>query len=112
MIIRRTDQLKPGDVVLADHGLQRVIASVREAIEHGEPVVWDVEYVHPIAIPAPHGSWATANHPWKVLEPSKLDLAVQRANELAEKYPAGGSPRISELLRDFSDLLALFRAAQ
>jgi len=112
VITKRTDELSPGDVVLTDHGQQRVIASVREATElsttqHPEPI-WDVEYVHPIAIPSPHGAWAAPDDQWRVVEPSKLDLAVQRAQELADKYQDPNPP----FNKDFDELLALFRAAR
>jgi hypothetical protein len=108
VITKRTDQLRPGDVVKLYASPPRTIASVQTTEFNG---LLRVRY-EPIEISGANGGVAEEDAQWDVIEPSKLDLAVQRAQELADSYPAGGTFLISEQLKDFSQLLALFRAAR
>ena len=109
MITKTTAELRPGDVVETEHGfLHRIIKTIEPA--RGG---FDIRFVHPISIPAPYGAWAEAEDEWQVVEPSKLDLAVQRAQELADKYDQPDSfVTESDEHADLRVLLELFRAAR
>jgi hypothetical protein len=109
MITKRTDELRPGDVVIHHQGYRHTIASVAPSSVIGG--MYRVAYESE-AVSAPHGAIAEAEDEWQVDAPSPLDLAVQRAQELADQYPEGGSFLISGQLKDFSDLLKMFRAAR
>jgi hypothetical protein len=49
---------------------------------------------------------------WQVVEPSKLDLAVKRAQELADEYGVAFDVPLGAQTKQFHELLAMFRAAQ
>lgn len=107
---KRTDELRPGDRVQTPYGTR----TVREVLETDvvsefgtHCVAWEKEWY-----PAPRAEWAPAEQPWQVGEPSKLDLAVQRAQELVDQYDTQDEVPIAVRAKDLHDLLALFRAAR
>lgn len=111
MIIRRTDELRPGDIVKTGHSMQRTVASAtaRPELESDIPELWEVQYA-PLA-GGPRGVWVAAFEIWSVFEPSPLDLAVRRAQELADTYQ--GEKVFSTVANyEFAKLLDLFRAAR
>lgn len=111
MITKRTDKLQPGDRVYTPNGDQ-VIHSVKQT--EVDPAWGDllVKYIPRQGLPGPWGAYANASDTWQVFEPSKLDEAVQRAQELADTYRSGRPYKISEALVDFHKLLDMFRAAR
>jgi hypothetical protein len=102
MITKLTRELKPGDVVDI-FGARRTIASVTPT---QVPDLLRVLY-EPVSSFAAHGGCADADDEWQVDAPSKLDLAVQRAQELADQFDGDGVNA-----REVSDLFDLFRAAR
>lgn len=102
MITKRTDELQPGDVVMV-FGHRFTIASVLPTSLEGllrvryEPTSSDFT-----------GGHAEADREWQVDAPSPLDLAFQRAQELADQYANGGYVTG----QDIFELLELFRAAR
>lgn len=107
MITKRTDELKPGDVVMLYGRESRAVASVTPTITEG---LLRVQY-EPIGTAAASGRYAEAEDEWRVDAPSPLDLAVQRAQELATQYDHR-SPSVNQALQDYGLLLDLFRAAR
>jgi hypothetical protein len=106
---KRTDQLRPGDVVRRFGTPDRTVASVEiSAI----PGLLRVRYV-PISVSSAYGGTAEAGDPWQVVEPTALDLAIQRAQELADYYDtASERPVHSEQAQHLRVLLDLFRDAR
>ena len=108
MITKLTRELEPGDVVVI-FGQRRTVASL-ETSSH-VPDLIRVMYV-PINEAAGTGGWAEPDDVWQVDAPSKLDLAVQRAQELADHYDRQDEVPVAVRAKDLHDLLALFRAAR
>lgn len=107
MITKRTDELRPGDRVRTTYGERAVRGVTGPRPGHRwYSVLWKMG-----SLPGPKGEWAEAEDEWQVVEPSKLDLAVQRAQELATAYDHV-SPSVNDALRDYGLLLDLFRAAR
>lgn len=107
MITKLTSELKPGDVVIRE-GFRRTIVSARPAVEQGEPLLWDVQYER-FKYPTATGTWAAMSDEWTLDEPSNLDLAVQRAQELADQW---FNTRDGVNGREISEMFDLFRAAR
>jgi hypothetical protein len=109
MITKLTSELKPGDVV-SIFGYPRTIASVTPGEVEG---LLRVRY-EPTKYPGANGGHAEADDVWQVDAPSPLDLAVRRAQELADQYPSGSisNLRPDQPLHQFRVLLDLFRAAR
>ena len=104
MITKRTDDLRPGDRVRTTYGERAVREVTGPRPGHRwYSVLWEMG-----SLPGPKGEWAEAEDEWQVVEPSKLDLAVQRAQELADEYT--GSSWV--LPDDISGLFEMFRAAR
>lgn len=102
MITKRTDELRSGDVVVI-FGHRFSISSVTPTSLEG---LLRVRY-------EPDGSdftggCAESASEWQVDEPSSLDLAVQRAQELADQWFNNEGVTGKEI----TELLALFRAAR
>jgi hypothetical protein len=106
MITKLTRELEPADVVDI-FGTRRTIASVTPT---HVPDLLRVLY-EPASSFAAHGGCADADDAWQVDAPSKLDLAVQRAQELADLWPSG-VPNTGYAIAEFGKLLDLFRAAR
>ncbi len=103
MIAKLTRELQPGDVVVI-FGHRRTVASL-ETSPH-VPDLIRVRYV-PISEAAGTGGWAEVDDMWQVDAPSPLDLAVARAQELADQFETDGvNPR------EISELFELFKAAR
>jgi hypothetical protein len=101
VITKRADELVSGDRVITPYGV-RTVTEVRTAMD--ETVVdWQRE-----AYSAPRRDYSHREEPYMVEAPSKLDLAVQRAQELADKYQHPNPP----FNKDFDELLGLFRDAR
>lgn len=98
--MKRTDELVQGDRVHTFHGVRTIAETERRT--NGIRIDWvSVDY------PAPGWDMADPNEQWEVEAPSKLDLAVQRAQELAEYWGTTGVDG-----REISELFEMFRAAR
>lgn len=113
MITKRTDELRPGDRVQTPYGT-RAVLSLSPRTHQRIAVLLEVP-----ASDTPDRVTVHKTDEWKVDDPepsplvraAKLELAVQRAQELADKYKQG--VRVAEgALGDFRELLDLFRAAR
>lgn len=106
MISKLTSELKPGDVV-SIFGYRRTIASVTPGEVEG---LLRVRF-QPIEGNPHSGGHVEPDADWEVDAPSPLDLAVQRAQELADRYDIEDRSAF-QALHDLLDLLDLFRAAR
>ena len=113
MITKRTDELRPGDRVSTRYGERTVKSIAPSGAPHHEWGTVFVEY-ESRTIPGPYGAYADPQDSWQVVEPSKLDLAVQQAQKLADYYEQYGYdiPYKATALSDLVKLLDLFRAAR
>lgn len=104
MITRRTDELRAGDRVVTDYGVRTVsdTGTDRGLIRVG--------WVLDSSRLGPYAAHALPDEEWSVEAPSKLDLAVRRAQELADKYEQPGQTYTE--IADLRDLLAMFREAR
>lgn len=116
MTTKHTDELRPGDRVKTPYGF-RVVRSLSPRTGQRFAALLEVP-----SSDTPDRITAHKTTEWEVQEPEptpqvravKLDLAVQRAQELADQYPSGEvfPDSYPPLLQHFRDLLALFRAAR
>jgi hypothetical protein len=111
MITKRTDELRPGDRVRTTYGERTVKSKRPSGAPHHEWGTVFVEY-ESRTIPGPYGAYTDPDDPWQVVEPSPLDLAAQRAQELAEKYPSEEGTHTERFRRDAVELLSMFRTAR
>lgn len=106
MITKRTDELKPGDMILR-YRIYRTVSAVIPPANGDDG--WDITLEPP--------GWPgvmrqrRGDEEWTVREssdaPSPLDLAVARAQELADQFDGDGVNA-----REISELFDLFRAAR
>jgi hypothetical protein len=113
VITKRTDELRPGDRIRTAYGERTVKSKRPSGAPHHKWGTVFVEYESRPLIPGPYGAYADPDDAWQVVEPSKIDLAVERAYELADRYEqrpqtiSAASPAIH-----LAELLDLFRAAR
>lgn len=112
MITKRTTELRAGDRVQTKYGTRTVSGTEEHKNILTDGNLIRVGYVREPT--RPYAEYAYPDEEWSVEAPSKLEEAVQRAQELADWYDQYGAdiPFKATALSDFAKLLAQFREAR